>query len=357
MGIAQHGLPVQPPGLIKCEQAFTSHSLPSELVNRKKEVEIVTEAITPLVQGLSPINLFIYGATGSGKTTCVKFVLNQIKTQYPTLLTVYANCWRYSTRMAIYSLIANALGEPLPRRGLAIDEVFTRIAEVIDKTNQKLVIVLDNIDGLFANGQEKLLLDLSYLDKNNALCVICISNREKTLQQIETESKNHLRLAKVEFKPFNHNEMEEILIKRTENNIAIESIEDGVISICSAKAAATGNARIGLELLWKAAKNAERQGRNKILIQDVEAAEHALNYEPRQVTDKSVSEEEQIILDILKTGEKTSTEIYVLYNDKLKRSKRQIRNYLRSLATKELITMTQATTNNWLNGKMIKLKN
>lgn len=51
----------------------------------------------------------------------------------------------------------------------------------------------------------------------------------------------------------------------------------------------------------------------------------------------ALSEEEQIILNMLSNGEKNTSEIYWLFNKKLNRSKRQIRNYLRSLELKGVI--------------------
>jgi len=80
----------------------------------------IAEAVKPLIDGRQPDNLFIHGDSGTGKTTCVKHVLKEMEEYTSRVRTVYANCWEYSTRMAAYSLIVNALKEILPRSGLSL---------------------------------------------------------------------------------------------------------------------------------------------------------------------------------------------------------------------------------------------
>ncbi|MCX6770652.1 MAG: hypothetical protein NTX79_01215 [Candidatus Micrarchaeota archaeon] len=197
---------------------------------------------------------------------------------------VCVDCWRYSTRMAVYSLIARAIGEMLPRRGLARDEVFDRIIEMMEKDGARLLLVLDGLEGLFHNGEERLLDDFCCMGK--LFCVVGITDDAKL------------------------------------------------------------RARIGTGFTCYEATQPD----GKIMLGDME----------RQDTGGSspanLSEEERIIIDIVKTGPKSSTDLYLAFFRKLKRSRRQIRNYLSGLEAKKLLFIqTVEGANPLLNTRMIRL--
>ena len=71
---------------------------------------------------------------------------------------------------------------------------------------------------------------------------------------------------------------------------------------------------------------------------------------------RKLSEEELIILEILKEGEKESSEIYEIIMKKISRSKRQIRNYLGSLVQKGHIEAREFDdTNSMLKPKIYRV--
>ena len=144
------------------------------------------------------------------------------------------------------------------------------------------------------------------------------------------------------------------------------SWDKDAIEACAAKAVARkSNVRVGLEILWGAAKRAEKAGRGKITLDDVKAVDGRSSYKSKSASPlegsfefrtMSLTDEDRLILDILKTGPKSSTDLYLAFFKKLKRSKRQIRNYLDELEAKKLITMQVVEgVSPLLNTKMIQL--
>ena len=113
-----------------------------------------------------------------------------------------------------------------------------------------------------------------------------------------------------------------------------------------------GNMRLALEMLWKSAKLAESKGKILIELEDVEATDLALNGGKNILT-----AEEQILIEILSTDEKTSSEVYWLFCKKLIRTKKQIRNYLKALEGKGIIETKTVNIGNKPKFKLIKLKN
>lgn len=241
------------------------------------------DAIKPFFEGGQPVNLILHAEAGTGLNEAVMGVLKGFESS-SRVKVVYADCWRYSTRMAVYSLIARTIGEMLPRRGLARDEVFDRIIEMMEKDSPRLLLVLDNLEGLFHNGEERLLDDFCCMGK--LFCVVGITGDAK---------------------------------------------------LC---------ARIGIGFSCYEATQLD----GKIMLGNMERRETCGSFPA------NLSEEEQIIIDIVKTGPKSSTDLYLAFFRKMQRSKRAIRNYVGRLESRRLLLVQTVTgVSPLLNTKRIEL--
>lgn len=353
-------------GIFAKEEAFSPDYFPAELLHREKEITEIVEAIKPLLENRQPENLFIHGDSGTGKTACVKHVLKKLEEHSSKVKAVYINCWHDSTRMAVFSLIANALEEMMPRRGLARDEVYDRVLEIMEKEGIRVLLVLDELDGLFHHNEEKLLYDLGRAGKGKPFFgVISVSNNHTLLANKDMRIRSSIRLADLEFKQYNKAQIADILAERAKIGLMPGTWDKQIIDDCAAKAMAReSNVRIGLEILWRAAKRAENADRKKITFEDVKIAEQKSTYDAPvdkleysfEFRSASLSEEQRLSLEILKTGAMSSTQFYNAFHKKLTRTKRQIRNYLKELEVKNLVTIEVVKGSNpLLNTKRIRL--
>ncbi|MCX6771566.1 MAG: hypothetical protein NTX79_05925 [Candidatus Micrarchaeota archaeon] len=242
------------------------------------------DAIKPFFDGGQPRNLILHAGAGTGINEGVMRLLKGFE-RSSRVKVVYVDCWRHSTRMAIYSLIARAIGEMLPRRGLARDEVFDRINEMMEKDGARVLLVLDGLEGLFHNGEERLLDD------------VCGKGKLFGVVGITGDARLHARVG-TEFGCYEATQLD--------GKIFLEGV-------------------------------AERQ--------DADDTSHA-----------SLSEEERIIIDIVKTGPKSSTDLYLAFSKRMQRSKRAIRNYVGRLESRQLLRVqTVAGVSPLLNTKRIEL--
>lgn len=241
------------------------------------------DAIKPFFEGGQPANLILHSKAGSGINEAVMRVLKGFE-RSSRVKVVYVDCWRHSTRMAVYSLIARAIGEMLPRRGLARDEVFDRIIEMMEKDGARLLLVLDGLEGLFHNGEERLLDDVCGREK--LFCVVGITSDAKLCARIGTK--------------FGRYEATQL-----DGKIMLEGMaEQGAGDSSSVK----------------------------------------------------LSDEERIIIDIVRTGPKSSTDLYIAFFRRMQRSKRAIRNYVGRLESRRLLRVqTVAGVSPLLNTRRIEM--
>ncbi|MEM2138175.1 MAG: AAA family ATPase [Candidatus Anstonellaceae archaeon] len=265
------------------------------MANGEAPMPQMRDAIKPLFDGADTENLIIYGEPGKDKTMTIMNTIKEFE-RTSRMKTIYVDCWQYSTRMAVYSLIARAIDEMLPRRGLARDEVFDRIIEIMEKENTKVFLVLDGVEGLFWQGEDRLL---------DAICM-----KRELFRVIGIASDAQL------------------LIR--------DASRFAVLGFRCYKAKRTSDDKIALE---------------RVELEDAEGSEHENSY-----LGMSLSDEERIIMDIVRSGPKSSTELYTAFSRQVKRSKRQIRNYLSRLEAKKLLSIqTVEGISPLLNTRMIQL--
>lgn len=333
--MASYHSPSSAKGVIEREEVLMPEYCPSEILHRESEIKELKEAIMPLLENRRPENLFIHGEPGMGKTACVMRVMKELEGS--RVKPIYVNCWQHSTRMAVYSIIAKAIDEMMPRRGLARDEVYERIVEIMEKENIRVLLVLDGIESLFRQGEERLLEDIGRAGNGKPLFgLICMSDNAQLL------AGKDIWLIGMEFKQYSKTQMADILSGRARNALTPGSWNDAIIGACAAKAMARkGNVRAGLELLWMAAKRAEKAGRTRITLDDVNAVCSCKPDLPlgNSLKTMNLCDEEKLILEILKNGPKSSSELYRTFLKKANRSKRQIRNYLYGLEARKLLSV------------------
>ena len=291
-----------------------------------------------------PSNVLLYGCFASGKTSAIKRLIQRVNSETGVKV-VYANCWKYYTRMAVYALVARALGLAIPRRGLATDEVFDQILQKLEQSHQRILVVLDRVDGLIFNHEQQLLYDLVSLSRQKRyLSLITICDDERGFTELEERIRTCLYLKEILVPPFTRDALFEIIRLGASKGLAPGSYTNEVLETClEITVRAKSNLRIGLEILWKAALVTQSHGKTQIRPEDLLAVEKgtqalvnqkAVNWTLRLA---ELSTEEKLLVSILSRGAVSSNKVYVEFSKKIVRTKRQIRNYLKRLTARHVI--------------------
>ncbi|MFZ5501406.1 MAG: Cdc6/Cdc18 family protein, partial [Candidatus Micrarchaeota archaeon] len=299
----------------------------------------------------TPTNLFIHGTSGTGKTSCVKHIMKQLTDHSSAVLPVYVNCWENPTQMAVYNRIVDEMRLPLPRRGLAADEIFDKILQFIKNYKKPIVLVLDEMDGL---RDDKLLYVVSRSnEKSLGFGLIGLSNNKALLSKLDARIRSSLRFSEMEFKHYSEEELVSILRVRAERALSPGSYDEKLLAKI-ARSADDGSARVAIERLWKSAKHAEKSGRQKVMLQDFE---DIISAEPSfKLPELGLSSEEVLIMELLKPGELESSKLYDGFVKTIPKTKRQIRNYLELLEKKGLIESRELKADGMLKPRLFRLK-
>ncbi len=287
--------------LFKNKQILQSNYFPGEILHREKQIKHIASILAPSLLGEKTSNLFIYGKTGTGKTVSVQHVANELSKRAKDnkiLRIEYLNCKLKKVADTEYRILAELirkLGGSVPATGLPTDQVYLRFLEILEKSEEKLfILILDEIDQAVKKISDEFLYNLTRLNSelnDIQIIVVGISNDLRFLDMIDQRVRSSLSEEELIFPPYNALQLQDILRKRANESFKSKVVSEGVIAKCAAFAAREhGDARRALDLLRVAGEIAEREANSKIKIDHIDMANDKI--------------EREKILDIIETAPK-----------------------------------------------------
>ncbi|ELZ07481.1 Cdc6/Cdc18 family protein [Natrialba aegyptia] len=306
--------------------------VPSEVVHRHDEVNLLSEALEPLLSDRRPDPAFLFGPTGVGKTCIARYTLAQLHEQDPDVRVAYVNCWQEYTRFRVLYSLLEATGRTTDiHRSTAKDELFDRLAE---GDTRPIVAILDEVDQL---EETAALYDLHRLPH---VSLVLIANREEELfASFDDRVRSRLHAGtRVQFDRYGTAELRSILRERATQGLEPDAVTtDQLQTIADA---ASGDARVGIGILRSAARRAERNGREYVTETTIEAAIPDARTAIRRKTVEGLPDHQHVLYDIITdAGEIEPGELYEAYERRVAEPKtaRTLRNYLTKMVHYDLI--------------------
>jgi len=322
--------------VFKNELALNAGFLPDSLPGREGELNELVFSLKPAFEGRKAKNLFLFGPPGTGKTSCVKKVFSGFNEESQTAKAVFVNCWQNPTRNSVLARIAEAVGEPLPRRGLGTDEVVLRITQEFHLQKASCVVALDECDRLLHNREDAVIYDLLRGDFVSA--IICITNDRDFLGKMDERTRSSFQPSVLGFSRYSPVALKKILSERARAAFRPDACSDETIALIAAYASKLGgDARVAIEALWQCGKNAEARGSQKIEKRDFEMLKENPSVQKRL---QGLNETEEKIISALKQsgGAATSGEVYrILEGEGM--TDRTLRNHMKLLESKKIISV------------------
>ncbi len=283
---------VEKENLLFANKTFLDNlTLPSQIIERERKAKELVRFLLGYKKGLVVPFVSVYGRSGSGKSTVVKFVCENLDGE--NISYAFVNLRKARTVFGCANLILTELGQPSLKsaQGIntAIEQISNAIEQRLSKNNKKnnnnntaklFVLVLDEFDVLLYDKRGKpsdfiyklLVMEEKLREKGYLMCIVAISNNVMSDYEVDDRVRSRIGTSEVFFEPYSRQAVLAILKDRAVKAFS-QPVDYEILQYCADQSSQEhGDARRAIDLLRVAAEIAGKRGGEKISKMHVDAA-------------------------------------------------------------------------------------
>ena len=272
-------------------EIFNESYIPSNILARGNQIKEIRYCLSPAYKNGRPINAWLWGPPGSGKTMISNFILEKLKEE-SKIGGIYVNCWKSNSCYAVLDTMLNEL-----RIGFG-DERDSRLKLYKFETfvdNKPFIVILDEIDLLDQKERNLLLYMLLSVRK---VGLICVSESREPVIDLEDRVKSRLNPKFIHFEPYTENELVEILKERALSALHAEGWDDEILRKIATLS--DGNARTAVQIIKSAVQKAEESKSGAIRPEFVKNSINEMRDLRKEYSLKKLPDDLKMIYDIIK---------------------------------------------------------
>jgi len=289
--------------LFRDPEVFEIDYVPEQFNHRETQMRELAFQIQPGLRGGRPLNSICRGLPGTGKTTSVRKLFGEIEESTRKLIPVYINCQIDNTKFAIFSQIYRKLSGHLPpASGTSFKQVFDAIARLLQKEEAVLVVCLDDANYLLYENEINRVL-YSLLRSHEAYpgtrigVIVIISDMDVDLSRaVDARVSSVFRPSEIYFPPYSDGEVRTNHAGAGDAGLYPGCLSEEMFDLIVEQTQKSGDLRVGIDLVKRAALNAERKASRTIDRDDICKAYNVSRYLHLASSVKSLNEEEKSLL-------------------------------------------------------------
>jgi cell division control protein 6 len=247
--------------------------LPPKLPHREKEMKRLEQLFSEFFEGKMGQKVLLVGSVGVGKTALSQSFGREVGKR---AVYVYINCRITRSPFLILVETMRKFHPTFPSRGYSTEEVLNALVEHLDKHDQKLLLVLDELDYLVeTEGSDFLYLLTRYPEKNPEawrIGILATCKSRSFLDKLDASTRGTFIHNLIELNRYTADQLFDILVYRAGEAIAPGKVGRETLRFIADMASATGDARFALEILYRAGCLAEQRGSPQIFPEHVREA-------------------------------------------------------------------------------------
>ncbi len=326
--------------LIQNHVLFTEDYIPPILLAREDQIKELEFCISPAVGNKKPINAWIYGGPGTGKTATCKFLLRKLEKE-TNVRGLYINCWKHPT---FYAIIDKMVRELRILGAEKLDTSFKLERLQNHLKGKPFILFLDEIDHLSNKERDSILYNFCNMEN---IGIIAICNSKHILYNLDERIKSRLDARRIEFKPYSVDELLEILAQRA--NMALVSGSYTRRILKQIAELSEQDARTAIQTLKNAAYLADQEISPRITSVHVQKGHNSAKSIKKHYLLNKLTEHHRLLYEIIKENQEIlSGQLWRAYLKRCKALKlkpiaqRTYSEYLRKLIASEIIIAKRA---------------
>lgn len=251
--------------------------------------------------------VIITGDVGTGKTVLAQRFGEEItwetRRRGINLRYVHVNAREYrgSLFLTLKDLIS-VFHPSFPRRGYSTDELLGILLQVLNDENVYVILTLDEFDSLVEREGSEAVYQLTRVQETRMrqpqrLSFIFISRNMRVIEELDSATRSTLQSNVIKLERYSKQQLVDILNDRVSLSFGPLTVPEEVVSMAAELASSeSGNARFGIELLWRAGKYADAEDLGTVMPDCVRKAVSSIYPSIRKGELASLSFHEKLLL-------------------------------------------------------------
>ena len=244
--------------------------IPYKLPHREAELRLLMEFFSFALQSPEKMaqRVLIAGDVGTGKTALSQrfgaSIASEAKKRGISLCYIHVNCREYRGSLFLILQHSISIFHPnFPKRGYSAEEILNTFVQILDEQNSHVILALDEFDSLIEREGSEAVYKLTRLqearqNKPQRLSLIGILRNVTAIHQLDASTRSTLQSNTINLEKYSKQQLVDILKDRASMAFKPLAVPEDTVSLVAELAhSESGNARFGIELLWRAGKYAD----------------------------------------------------------------------------------------------------
>jgi len=275
--------------VFKDESKLDINYLPTRMFHRDRESRLLMEFFSFLTRCPDRMSqrVIVIGEVGTGKTvlcqTFGKSISLEVGKKGIKFRYIHVNCREYRGNLSQILHQAVTVFQPnFPARGYSAGEILKALLQVLEEVQVFVILALDEFDSLVEKEGSDAVYELTRLQemqqgKSQRISFIFIQRDLSAFKVLDDSSQSTLQRNIIRLERYDKEPLIDILNDRVRGAFEIATVTEDVVSLVAVLAASeSGNARFGIELLWRAGKYADAQDAKRVEPECVRQAVSAI---------------------------------------------------------------------------------
>ncbi len=258
--------------VFKDESKLDINYIPAKLPHRETQHRLLMEFFNFILRCPERMaqRVILTGDVGTGKTALAQHfgadITSEANKRSIKFRYVHVNCREYRGSLSPILHRAVTVFRPnYPARGYGSEEILGTLMQVLDEENAHMILTLDEFDSLIEKEGSDAVYKLTRLQemrqgKPQRLSFIFIMRDLKAIEPLDESAKSTLQRSIIRLERYGKPQLIDILNDRVAMAFELGAVPEDVVDLISELAfTETGNARFGIELLWRAGKYADAE--------------------------------------------------------------------------------------------------
>lgn len=295
--------------IFRDETKLDINYVPYKLPHREAEMRLLMEFFSFALQAPEKMaqRAIIVGDVGTGKTALsLRFgneMINEAVKLGINLHYVHVNCREYRGSLFLILHHTVSIFHPnFPSRGYSAEELLRMLLQILDDENAYVILALDEFESLVEREGSEAVYKLTRMqetrqNKPQRLSLVCILRNLRIIDKLDTSTRSSLQSNIVNLEKYSKQQLMDILNDRVSLAFKPLTVPEETVSLIAELASSeSGNARFGIELLWRSGKYADAENLDSVTPEFVRKAVSSIIPAMRKTELASLSFHEKLFL-------------------------------------------------------------